>query len=348
MNKSILRGIAATSSILLGAAFAVSAVSSAQAVAPETFKIESLALTNVAVVDVDDTAGDDGGFIATMQNAVLLANDTSGYTFDLDTLAPIAATDVASEDNEASQASDLKSNIAYELSYTAGSLDQMTEIDQDGNLTSNVISVSPPVDLTITSNWLLMSGYGYIAMWDYDAGRLHTIAPDGTSTEVTNSGHNAGDFVVGPATGNREGSDYFDAAGVVEFDGTDYWFVGTDDNASISRFNITAFQTVEEELLANVDGVGDSDTFSVSACKWYSHSEADGDSSWFGQNVSGMDEALIVGDAVLSTQSDSCATAPELPNTGVDAGTGVALGAAIAAIGALSLVAGRRREAASR
>ncbi len=343
MKKTLSRGLAAASTLALGAAFVIGTASTAQAV--ETWTITSLSITDVVAQDVNDTAGDDGGFLAPTQEGILLNNDNSGYLFDLTDLAPIAATDSGYDDSDISQVSDLKANVAYELhvgNTTSNLLDEMVELDQQGNLTTNVITIAPAIDLS-SDSWFLMSGFGYIALWDYANGDLYTIAPDGTSTQVSLATNVESDFTPAPQSGDSEGSSYFMAAGVAQFDGTDYWFTGFDVDGSISEYNITGGNITN--VLAVDDNTGpDADTFNISTCsnKWYAHGE-DGAPSFFGADTTGMSEPAVVGDGVFSS-AGTCASTPdpELPNTGVDAGAGVAFAALLAGLGAVAFIVRRR------
>lgn len=347
MQKTILRGLAAATTIVLSGALALGTATSAQAV-PETWGITSLTLDNGIVINSSGTSGDDGGFIATMQDTFML-NMASAYTYDSATLDPIATNDAGSNEAYISQVSDLKSAIAYQLEVDTGTdlLTDMTELDQDGNLTTNVISLSSSVDLS-NDNVYLMSGFGFVALWNYTLATLTIIDPDGTVTVLTGT-NAATDFSPQPAD-HSEDSDYFQAEGVVEFDGTDYWFVTMDGNNDVSRFNITG-NTDQEVLATNVDDWSDSDTLNVSTCsdKWYTHTENNmGHTSYFGEDVDGNDEPVLAFDATFSSAS-SCGAAPDpvLPDTGISANEGVWAAAAglLAGIGIAGFAIARRRKA---
>ena len=350
MKISIRRGLAATTALALGVSLSVGAASAAYAV--DTWTITGLSLDNPVVVDTDNTAGDDGGFLGITETLVLRDGDTSVYSYDLSTLADVAATD---GDTSFTLASDIKTAKSYQIETPNDNLIvQLEELDADGNVTATVITLSESIDVS-SSEWFMISGFGWLGMWEWMDGILKIIDPT-TGTVTTLTGVNQlTDFSPAPEENQGEGTGMFDAAGVGMFDGTDYWFVASDDNADISKFNITGTAT-STVMLENAGGGGDTDNFMVSTCsnRFYMHDESPG-SSWFGQDTSSMSEALLSADATFSESSEgACPNAPaptpepELPNTGVDAGAGFALFALLAGFGIVALTMARRLVAATK
>lgn len=334
----------ATSSVTIGSA------SSAQAV--ETWTITSLTLDNVITTDVNAYSGDDGGFIAPMKKRVVYNADGAGYTYDLGNFDPVAGNDAAYDNPNISFASDLKSNVAYEVvagTVSSGVLDRIVSLDQDGNEDQTIL-LSQTIDLN-SNSWFLMSGFGYLALWDYSYGYFYTIDPDGTVNAVDMSANQKGYYDVVPNSSQGETSDYFMAGGVVQFDGTDYWYTGLDQYQSISEFNITG-PSYQNVLLINTDSAGDSDTFTVSTCsnKLYMHTEDDM-TSFFGQPLNGAAEFVVVADATFSSAGDctipDSPASSELPATGVNAGPGLAFAGILTCLGVAAVV-GRRRVVASK
>lgn len=352
MKNSFRRALATTTALTIGTGLSLGFASPAFAV-PDTWTITSLSLDNAVVVDSAPYSGDDDGFLAAMRSAVMLSGGDSGYNYSLSSLAPIASNSATASDSNISQIADLKSNIAYEITIAdnvgIGTISQMVELDQDGNPTTNVIDWSSDFVFP-EGDCYLMSGFGFLAIWDVTNGGLTTIAPDGTVTTVTSAGNSLSDFVTVPAD-HSEGSNWFLGAGVAQFDGTDYWYVGTDSNESISEWNITGSPTTTE-LLDNIDSQSDSDTFTVSTCsnKWYIHTENnDGDDDWtsfFGEDITGMEEPILAADAVFSGAGTCPETSPELPNTGLESGATIAFASLLVALGATTFIAMRRRGAA--
>ena len=351
MNINVKKSLAAASTLALGAAFALGSASTAHAV--ETWTITNLSLTGAVAVDVDDTSGDDGGFLAPTKNGVVYNADDGAYTYDHDTFATLGENDAAYNDGDVAFVSDLKSNIAYQVNVGENDLiTTITELDQDGNL-GTIITLSEPIDVSASDDRILASGFGYLALWVADDGDLLSIAPDGTVTELDDGTNTYEEFDPYVEIGNDETSSYFKAAGVMEFDGTDYWFVGIDTDGGVSRFNLTG-DSVNEQLLANPQGTSDSDTFNVSTCaeKFYLHSENnDGDDDWtvfFGLDVTSKAEIVVVGGATFSSAGDcEVAESPELANTGIDVGAGVALSVLLTGLGAVAYIVVRRRQVAS-
>ncbi len=345
MNSS--RGFAALGILLVTSSLTIGSASSAQAV--ETWTITSLTLDNVVTTDVNDYSGDDGGFIAPMKKKVVYNADGAGYTYDLANFDPIAGNDAAYDNPNISFASDLKSNIAYEVvagTVSSGVLDRIVSLDQDGNEDQTIL-LSQTIDLN-SNSWFLMSGFGYLALWDYSNGFFYTIDPDGTVNAVDMSTNLQGFYDVVPNSNHGETSDYFMAGGVVQFDGTDYWYTGLDQNQSISEFNITG-TSYQNVLLINTDSAGDSDTFTVSTCsnKLYMHTEDDmAGTSFFGQALNGAAEFVVVADATFSSAGDCTIADPpassELPATGVNAGLGLALAGILGGLGVAAVFIRRR------
>lgn len=340
--KKTHRALAASTALALGATVALGAASAAQAV--DIWTITSLTLDNPIVIDTDALAGDDGGLLSITQSHVLRDGDAAVYAYDLVTLDPVAAAG-ASPSNSFVYASDLKTNTAYQV-VTSGALTQLVALDDDGNTTSTVVTLSETIESDPASdNDFLISGYGWIGIWEIDVlGSLMVI--NLTSGAVTTLETNIeDDYSPRPNTSN-EGIGDFDGGGVGMFDGTDYWYVGSDANGDISKFNITGDPLALVMLENDMADSPDSDTFMFSAsdCRFFIHDEGPGD-LWFGQVTTGMQEPILSADATCSTPDSP---ELELSDTGVNAGEATAVATALGILGALAVLLARRRQVSDR
>jgi LPXTG-motif cell wall-anchored protein len=348
MNKTMRRLAATGVALSLGAGLALGTASTAYAV--DTWTITGLTLDNAVVINAADTAGDDGGFLAVTQKYVLLDGDTSVFAYDLATLADFAATDVPdSADPNFNIASDLKTNTAYLLEDNEG-LSALLPLDVDGNVTATPVTLSETINLA--GSWFVISGFGWIGFWEFDQGVLMFVDPT-TGTVTTHPGgvHVLSDYAPEPAEPGED-TGQIKASGVGMFDGRDYWLVANDANGDISKFVLTTDvdQAVMLENSSASAEEADSDNFTISTCsnRFYTQDESPGE-EWFGQNTTGMGEALLTADATFSS-AGTCPTSagPELPNTGVDVGAGVALAALLAGLGVALFVVVRRRQVTSK
>jgi LPXTG-motif cell wall-anchored protein len=343
MNKTSRRALAAAAALTLGTGLALGTASAAQAV--DTWTITSLTLNNPIVIDAFPTSGDDGGLLSVTESYVLRDGNAAVYAYDLLTLTPFAEAG-AGPDADFNYASDLKTSTAY-LIDAAGepeTISQLTQLDNEGNITATVITLSESIDMN-SEAWYLMSGFGWIGFWEHSLGSLKVIDP-ATGAVTTVDANTRADFSPAPSD-QREDLGVWDGGGVGMFDGTDYWFVATDTGGDISQFNLTGTAQTSV-MLANVHDVGQSDqsdTFTVSACdsRFYIHDEGPG-TLWFNQDVTGMAEPLLSADATFSRPCGD-PPAPVLPDTGVDAGTTTAVAAGLAVLGALAIIVVRRRRA---
>jgi hypothetical protein len=340
--KKTHRALAASTALALGATVTLGAASAAQAV--DIWTITSLTLDNPIVIDTDALAGDDGGLLSITQSHVLRDGDVAVYAYDLVTLDPVAAAG-ASPSNSFVYASDLKTNTAYQV-VTSGALTQLVALDDDGNTTSTVVTLSETIESDPASdNDFLISGYGWIGIWEINVlASLKVINP--ATGEVTTLDTNIRDDYSPQPNTSSEGIGDFDGGGVGMFDGTDYWYVGSDANGDISKFNITGDPLASVMLENDMTDSPDSDTFmfSASACRFFIHDEGPGD-LWFGQVTTGMSEPMLSADATCSTP-DSAEL--ELSDTGVNAGEATAIAAVLGVLGALAVLVARRRQVSAR
>lgn len=352
MNINLKKSLATASTLALGVAFALGSASSAQAV--ETWTITGLTLDNPVVIDAYGTAGDDGGFLAVTKKHVILDGDDAVFAYDLSTMAAFAATDVPANDEDYNIATDLKSNTAYVIQtgeLSINEVDSLVALDVDGNVTSTVVTLSESIDLT-SGSWILMSGFGWIGFWEYNVGAFKYVDPTtGTVTTEPGGVHVLSDYAPMPQIDAGEGTGQFDSSGVGMFDGSNFWYVGIDVNDDISKFVLTT-DVEQAVMLDNTDpDVDNSDNFTISTCsnRFYNHNEDPNSDSWFGQDTTNMDEPLLSADATFSSAGDcTLPSDPELPNTGMDAGAGVALSALLAGLGAAAFIVVRRRQVASK
>lgn len=343
MNKISRRALAAATALTLGTGFALGTASAAQAV--DTWTITSLTLDNPIVVDTNTEAGDDGGLLSVTESYVLRNGNNTVFAFDLATLDPFAATD-ADPGSDYMYVSDLKTSTAYQIfSESRGPVSELVQLDNEGNVTTTVITLSESIEVSGDS-WYLISGYGWIGMWEFDRGLLKVINP-ATGTVTTNDANLRTAFTPATLIADED-LGAWDGGGVGMYDGTDYWFVGSDVNGDISQFKITGTAQTSVLLVNEMASSPDSDTFMVSAIegRFYIHDESPGD-LYFGQNTTGMSEAVLSADATFSLQSGDAPAppAPTLPDTGVDAGTTTAVAAGLAVLGALAIILVRRRRA---
>lgn len=349
--KKTHRALAASTALALGATFALGAASAAHAV--DIWTITSLTLDNPIVIDTVALAGDDGGHVSVTQSHVLRDGDTAVYAYDLITLEPVAPAG-ASPSSDFVYASDLKTNTSYQVT-TIDTVSQLVALDDDGNTTSTVVTLSETIQINVgAENHLLMSGFGWIGIWEFDVvGYLKVINP--TSGAVTTLETNISpDYSLLPFE-SSEGTGGFNGGGVGMFDGTDYWFVGSDTNGDISKFNVTGTASASVMLDNDMSGGYDSDTFIVSPCsgRFFIHEESPGD-LWFGQVTTGMAEPMLSADATFSTPGANCSGSPEpepeleLSDTGVNAGEATAAAAALGILGALAVLVARRRQVSAR
>jgi len=297
-------------------------------------------------VDADPTSGDDGGFLAATGNAVILDGDSGLGTFNLSTLASVGTGSGDSGNSDVNIATDLKTATAYSIDSSVGSaFATLTQLDADGNTTATTVTLSESV--AIGGRTFLISGYGWLGVWDAVGGTFKTIDPTtGTVNDVANV-NVLSDFSVEPSTSGEDVGNW-DASGVGMFDGTDYWYVSSDTDGNISKFSITGTAT-QETMLVNASASPsslDSDNFtiSVSAGRFYIHDESP-QSDVFGLSSVSVSEGIISGEATFSSGDTPPSSEPELPNTGVDSGMGVAIAALLAGLGAIAFIVTRRRAA---
>jgi hypothetical protein len=342
------RALAGVSALALGVGFAAfSSVAANATTSTWSFKVDTITTANGSAVDTSSSAGDDGGFLATTSSVLLRQGDENVSSYNLTTLADIANT-TANVDGVLF--SDFATNKAYsmDIQNTGGDdfFDSAWELDANGDPTTTKVTFSESIPEANGDDWYMGSGAGQVGFWNGTTGELWLVSiPSGTVTKVTVSVPSDYDF--GVADNNESDSDIIQA-GVLNYDCVSgkYGYVGTDENSDISVWDLSG--TDRTMLLENVDSQSDSDTITVSPAngKWYNHTENDGgDNDWtsfYGFDITGMQEPLIQADATF-TSSEACPAA--LPDTGVDsmqAGL-MAVGASVLALAGVAFVVIRRR-----
>jgi len=350
MKTATKRVLAGASALALGVGLtAFSSLAAHAATSTYSFKVDTLTTTNGSAHDAEPNAGDDDGYLATTSGVLLLDGQESVASFNLTTLADIAATTGPTDHGDDGEMfSDFASGKAYYMAVqnTGGDsfFDSAIELDADGNRTSTTVTFSESIPEGNGDDWYMASGAGQVGFWNGTTGELYLVSlPSGTVTTVEVSAESVYD--VGVADHSENDSDLLQS-GVLNYDCAGaYGFVGTDENNDISTWDLNA--TTRTETLGNVDNHSDSDTLTVSPAnnKWYIHTENnDGGDDWtsfFGVDITGMQEPIVAADA--TTTSEACDAA--LPDTGVDSTQAglMAVGAGVLALAGVAFVVIRRR-----
>ena len=319
---------------------------SVTATSTHSFKVDTMTTNNPAFVASNNTAGDDGGFLAVTPDVLLRDGDDEVYAFNKTTLDAVGGGLTSSNSN--SLFSDLTSETAYEFIFqNSEGYTGAYELDEDGNRTATELTFSETIPTENGDVWVAASGAGQVAFWNGSAGEIWVVSlPSGTITKVTGkSTFGAYDFAP---KNNREGTSSLFQAGVLEYDCSNYEFLLIDsETESIARYDssTSAREVVLPEEAANTSNA-DSDAIMVSpgSARWYAHTEF-GMASAFGIDMGDglSDEPIVSGDATFTSEANCGGSA--LPDTGVSeyAGIWAASAALVAGLGFAGIFMSRRR-----
>jgi hypothetical protein len=350
MNNTTLRIVSAAGAIAAAGAFTLSAVPAFAAA--HTLSITDLTTNNLVGYDTSDTNGDDRGGIALTTNGVFDQGDSDNSLYSLD-LTTESTSDLTQENGDA-VFTDLSDNASYFFNWTYDepadsdgtvTIDSFTNVTADGNVGTDETALSENIvfttydfaeDSDLQKNYALLNGNGVVGIWDMFTGDLTVIdiSTGGVTHVAVNSDQ---DFIDAGADihplFDYEEDDVFGQWGILEFDGTDYSYVGpayaeTEGDPVIARFSLTGDVTDTPDTFAG-DLTGEDLWRLVPDClndRWYAHIES--------TNATGayLDEALIGADA-------SCELG--LADTGFNMAP--AFGFVAAAISAGGLIVLRRR-----
>ncbi|MFM6967320.1 MAG: hypothetical protein ACKOWN_00055 [Microbacteriaceae bacterium] len=351
MNNKFLR-------ILSGSAALAAAGSFSLSVGPAFAVTHGLAITSLTNenptylandLDDQDVIGDDRGGIALTSNGVLNQGDDAIALFNFD-LDDYDLSDLT-QDNGDALFTDLGTNTSYFFNWEYNepadedgvtTFSSFTNVTDAGNVGDVTVELSEDLsylmydfdtDSWVAENFAVLNGNGIVGIWDMAEGDLAII--DIATGAVTHQDVNTDqDFLdagatVHPLVNEYETAETFAQWAVLEYDGTNYSYVGpayddVADDVTFARFPLTDAASDTVETLAT-EVAGEDIWRIVPDClngRWYAHSES-------------MDETIYSADVTCTVD------AAELGETGFDAST--ALGFVAASIAAGGLLVLRRR-----